>query len=160
MRTPQLNILRRRSLATSRTSLDAHDSVLSLYKDPESGRHKMSKENYEEVRGKRLPWVRYTIENSDAVYIEEELIGRSGVRRKFFYTAIVTYRHKGEEHTSYYVVLAREDGKSGIIRMVTAFPMFERDGFLHAIAMCKRYVVENRATKPESSVTVPASKET
>jgi len=144
---------------SGRTIVIDEDALKSIYKDPESGRHEKCEENYEEVRGKRLPWVRYTIDNSDAVYMEEEPLGRTGIRRKFFYTAIVTYKHKQEEHTSYYVVLVREEAKSGILRMVTAFPMFDRDGFLHAIAMSKRYVHENKENIGESTVTAPASKE-
>ena len=115
------------------------DGIKSLYKDPESGAHDVASENYEEVRGKRLPWIRQTIENSEAVYVVEESLGRSGVRRTFLYTAIITIRLQQQEQTSYYVVAVRE-GKNGILRFVTAYSMFERDGFLHAIAMAKRYV--------------------
>jgi hypothetical protein len=119
------------------------DGVKSLYKERTSGAHIVSLENYEEVRGKRLPWIRHTIENSDAVYVEEEPIGRSGIRRKYFYTAIVTFHIKEHEYTSYYVVLARE-GKNQVLKMVTAFSMFERNGFLHTIAVSQRYVQQNR----------------
>ena len=105
------------------------------------------------MRGKRLPWIRHTLEKSDAVYVEEESIGRSGVRRKFFYTAIVTIKLKNEpEQTSYYVVIVRE-GKNQNLRMVTAFSMFERDGFLHSIAVSRRHVKQNRRVgdvNPES----------
>ena len=119
------------------------DRMKSLYKDPASGDHSVASENYEEVRGKRLPWIRHTIQNSDAVYVEEEQIGRSGIRRKYFHTAIVTLRHKQQEQTSYYVVVVRE-GKNQALRMVTAFSMFEREGFLHTIAVSQRYVQQNR----------------
>jgi hypothetical protein len=118
------------------------DGMKSLYKDSTSGGHVVAPENYEEVRGKRLPWIRHTIENSDAVYVEEELIGRVGIRRKYFYTAIVTFLHKQKEFTSYYVVLVRK-GKNQALKMVTAFSMFERDGFLHTIASSQRYVEQN-----------------
>jgi hypothetical protein len=138
------------------------DGMKSLYKDPASGGHVVARENYEEVRGKRLPWIRHTIENSDAVYVEEALLGRSGIRRQYFYTAIVTLRYKGQEQTSYYVVLVRE-GKNQILRMVTAFSMFERDGFLHAIAVSERYVQRNRRVTdknlvPEQEHQIPVAK--
>src|SRR5690349_17469840 len=68
------------------------DGIRSVYKDPESGEHDISSANYEEVRGKRLPWIRHTVQNSDAVYVEEEPIGRSGIRRKYFYVATVTIK--------------------------------------------------------------------
>ncbi len=120
------------------------DGMRSLYKDPLSGAHAIAPENYEEVRGKRLPWIRHTLETSDAVYLEEELIGRTWVRKKYLYTAIVTTPlQRQPEQTSYYVVVVRE-GKNQILSMATAFSMFDRNGFLHAIAMAHRYVLQNR----------------
>jgi len=119
------------------------DGIKSLYKDPASGDHVVAPENYEAVRGKRLPWIRHTLENSDAVYVEEEPIGRIGIRRKYFYTAIVTFLHKQQEFTSYYVVLVRE-GKNQALKMVTGFSMFDRDGFLHTIASSQRYIEQNK----------------
>jgi hypothetical protein len=120
------------------------DGMNSLYKDPSSTAHVVASANYEEGRGKRLPWIRHTLENSDAVYVEDEPLGRAGIRRKYFYTAIVTTRlQRQPDQTSYYVVLVRE-GKNQILRMVTAFSMFERDGYLHTIAMSSRYVLRNR----------------
>lgn len=120
------------------------DGMRSLYKDPVSGTHDMAPENYEEVRGKRLPWIRHTLEKSDAVYVEDEPVGRTGIRRKYLYTAIATIPlQRQPEQTSYYVVVVRE-GKNQLLRMVTAFSMFDRSGFLHAIAMSRRYVLQNR----------------
>jgi hypothetical protein len=40
-------------------------------------------------------------------------------------------------------VVVRE-GKNQALRMVTAFSMFEREGFLHTIAVSQRYVQQNR----------------
>jgi hypothetical protein len=114
------------------------DGLRSLYKDPETGCHDMSSENYEEVRGKRLPWIRHTIQNSPAVYVVEELVGKSGVRRTFLYTATVTINHHGGEQASYYLVVVREGG-NGLLRLITAYSMLERKGLLHAIAMGRLY---------------------
>jgi len=123
-----------------RTVVIDDDGIKSLYKDRESGMHNVASENYEEVRGKRLPWIRHTIENSAGVYVVEESLGRAGIRRTFLYTATVTIRlQQQQEQTSYYVVAVRE-GKNDVLRFVTAYSMFNRDGFLHAIAMSKRYV--------------------
>ena len=120
------------------------DGMKSLYKDRTSGLHEVATENYEKVRGKRLPWIRHTIENSEAVYVVEESLGRAGVRRTFLYTAIVTIRlQREQEQTSYYIVAVRE-GKNAILKMVTAYTMFERDGFLHAISMSTRYAKQNK----------------
>lgn len=40
------------------------DAMKSLYKEKESGRHIVESGNYEEVRGKRLPWIRHVLRNS------------------------------------------------------------------------------------------------
>jgi hypothetical protein len=117
------------------------DGLRSLYKDPDTGWHEQTSENYEEVRGKRLPWIRYTLQNSSAVYVVEELVGRSGVRRKFLYTATVTIKLQAGEKTSYYLVVVKE-GKNDLLRLVTAYSMFERSGFLHAIAMGRLYTTQ------------------
>jgi hypothetical protein len=115
------------------------DGMQSLYKDPDTGSHTVTPENYEEVRGKRLPWIRHTLQNSPAIYVVEELLGKSGVRRTFLYTATVTIKlHEGEQ-TSYYVVVVRE-GKNNLLRLVTAYSMFKRSGLLRAIALGRLYV--------------------
>ncbi len=120
------------------------DGMKSLYKDPATGQHIDITDNYEQVRGKRLPWIRHTLENSDAVYVVEEPLGRSGIRRTYLYTAIVTIRLRNQtEQTSYYVVVVRE-GKNQVLRMITAYSMDDRDGYLHAISMSYRYVQHNR----------------
>ncbi len=51
-----------------RTIMIDEDGVRSLYKEPRSGKHVVASENYEETRGKRLPWIRHVLENSLAVY--------------------------------------------------------------------------------------------
>jgi hypothetical protein len=65
------------------------DGALSLYKELKTGRHVAKPENYEEMRGKRLPWIRHTLTNSESVYVSEEMI--AGVfRRSLLYTAVVS----------------------------------------------------------------------
>ena len=120
------------------------DGMKSLYKEPASGDHIIASCNYEEVRGKRLPWIRHTLKNSTAIYVVEETMGRSGIRRTFLYTATVSIRLQNQqEQTSYYVVVIRET-KNQILRMVTAYSMFDRGSFLHAIALSRGYVPQNK----------------
>lgn len=44
------------------------DAFKFMYKDPKTGGHDVSPENYVPSRGKRLPWIRHTIRNTDAIY--------------------------------------------------------------------------------------------
>jgi hypothetical protein len=119
------------------------DGMRSLYKDPETGAHEIESDHYEEVRGKRLPWIKHCLENSGSVYLVEESLGKAGIRRTYLYTATATIKlHGGVEQTSYYVVIVRE-GKLGRLRFITAFSMFEREGFLHTIAMGRPYVKQS-----------------
>jgi hypothetical protein len=116
------------------------DGMKSLYKDPQSGKHHVAAENYEEVRGKRLPWIKYTLTSSGAIYVSEENV-MGAFRRTYLYTAIVSIPIHPKPQTSYYVVVVRE-GKNQILRMVTAYSMFKRNRFLQIIALCKPYAYE------------------
>jgi len=120
-----------------RTILIDEDGMASLYKEPESGRHVMASANYEEGRGKRLPWIRHTLEKSNAVYVIEETV--QGIfRRTYLYSAIVSIPLEPKPQTSYYVVVVRE-GKNHSLKFVTAYSMFKRNRFLTIIALSGRY---------------------
>lgn len=111
------------------------DGMKSLYKDPVSGKHHVATENYEDVRGKRLPWIRFTLEHSTAIYVAEETI--AGVfRRSFLYTAIVSIPIKPKPQVSYYVVVVREE-KNGNLRFLTAYSMFKRNKFLSVLSLSR-----------------------
>jgi len=115
-----------------------NDVIKSLYKDPATGAHEVLTENYEQGRGKRLPWVRHTLKNSPAIYMSEELIGGM-FRRTFLYTAIATIPLKEQKsEIQYYVIPVRED-KNKNLRMITAYSMSKRNRFLAIIALSKLY---------------------
>ena len=115
------------------------DAMKSLYKEEGTGKHIVDPENYEQVRGKRLPWIRFTIQGSRAIYVAEETFGGS-FRRTFLYTGIATIPLQLQKpQVSYYIIPVRE-GKNGNLRMVTAYSMFTRNKFLSRIALSKPYV--------------------
>jgi hypothetical protein len=59
----------------------------SLYKEKYTGKHLIAPENYEPVRGKRLPWIREVIGKARSIYRVDEVVhGR--FRRTYLYTAI------------------------------------------------------------------------
>jgi len=113
------------------------DGVKSLYKDQDSGKHIVSTENYEQGRGKRLPWIRYAIQNSEAIYVSEGTV-QGSFRRAYLYTATVSIPIQPKAQVSYYIVVARED-KNGNLRLVTAYSMLKRNKFLNIIEPCYRY---------------------
>jgi hypothetical protein len=110
------------------------DGISSLYKDASTGRHVVASENYEAVRGKRLPWIRHALINSTSIYVNEEQISGT-FRRSFLYFSTVSIPLAGRApQTEYHVVVVRE--KAGALRMVTAYGMFERDSLLKSIERC------------------------
>ena len=82
----------------------------SLYKETGTGKHVVALQNYEEVRGKRLPWVRHVLEKSRSVFRVDENVG--GVfRRTFLYTAISSIPLRGKApQKAYFMVVVSEDG--------------------------------------------------
>jgi hypothetical protein len=125
------------------------DGVKSMYKEKETERHVIAPENYEEVRGKRLPWIRYTLAKSSAIYVNEETVSGS-FRRSFLYTAIVsvplspkTGQPIPNPQISYYVVVVREM-RSGELEFVTAYSMFKLNKFLSMIATAKIFDPKGR----------------
>lgn len=113
------------------------DGIKSLYKEPGSGKHIVATENYEAVRGKRLPWIRYTLENSNAIYVNEETVHQV-FRRSFLYTAIVSIPLDPKPQTSYYVAVVREE-KNEALGFVTAYSMFKLNSFLGVLALSRPF---------------------
>ncbi|HEV7673876.1 MAG TPA: hypothetical protein VGQ12_05035 [Candidatus Angelobacter sp.] len=113
------------------------DGMRSLYKDPESGKHIVAAENYEEGRGKRLPWIRFTLQNSHAIYVSDKRIN-GAFRRVFLFTAIVSIPLDPKPQVSYYVVVVRER-KNGDLQFVTAYSMFQINKFLSIIALTSQF---------------------
>ena len=112
------------------------DGMRSLYKDPETGKHLVRSDNYEEVRGKRLPWIRHALMNSESDYISEETIAGS-FRRSFLYTAVVSVPNTSDPQ--YYVVVVREHAGrlDAEYSFLTAYTMLKRNRFLQIIEKCR-----------------------
>ena len=111
------------------------DAMKSLYKDKCTGGHVVADENYEEVRGKRLPWIRHVLTYTKAIFEKEETV-HGTFRRTFLYTAIVSIPLGAKAQISYYIVVVSQGGNKEL-RMVTAYSMFDRNKFLKAIATAR-----------------------
>jgi len=112
-------------------------SMNSLYKEAGTGKHIVATENYEQARGKRLPWIRNALQKSAAIYVSEEKVSGS-FRRTFLYTGIASIPLGQEAETEYYVVPVRE-GKNDL-RMTTAYSMTKRSRFVKMLALTIPYV--------------------
>ncbi len=106
-------------------------SMRSLYKDHATGRHEIDSENYEELRGKRLPWIRDVLAKSTSVYLVEEMIGGKP-HKTYLYTGIASIPLSQDDAVNYFIVVGKEDANRNM-RFVTAYPVFEYDKFLSRI---------------------------
>jgi hypothetical protein len=111
--------------------------LISLYKEPVTGKHHVAPENYEFIRGKRLPWIRHVLRNSPSIYLAEEK-ARGEFRRSYLYTSLVTVPFTGGRIESYFLVVVREE--NGVLRFVTAFPIGRHNGFLARIEPCAPFL--------------------
>ncbi len=103
----------------------------SLYKEQYTGKHLIAPENYEPVRGKRLPWIRHVIEKAKSVYRVDEIV-HGKFRRTFLYTAISSIPLTPKPDIAYFMVVVSED-PNGNLRFVTAYHIPSHNRFLSRI---------------------------
>jgi hypothetical protein len=115
----------------SRTIRIEDSGLRSIYKEKYSGKHLVAPENYEQVRGKRLPWIRHVIVNSKSVYKVDEFVGGK-FRRTYLYTSIATIPLKGSADHAYFVVVVREDPNANLW-FVPAYHIQSHNRFLSRI---------------------------
>jgi len=103
----------------------------SLYKEQYTGKHLIAPENYEPVRGKRLPWIRHVIQKAKSVYRVDEIV-HGKFRRTFLYTAISSIPLASKPDIAYFMVVVSED-PNGNLRFVTAYHIPSHNRFLSRI---------------------------
>ena len=103
----------------------------SLYKEKYTGKHLVAPENYEPVRGKRLPWIRHVLERSKSIYQVDEIV-RGKFRRTLLYTAIASIPLLPKPDVAYFMVVVSED-PNGNLRFVTAYHVPSHNRFLSRI---------------------------
>lgn len=104
------------------------DGLRSLYKEQGTGKHVVATDNYEQGRGKRLPWVRHILTNAESIYMVEETVS-GAFRRSFLYFGVVSIPLDEKAQTAHHVVVVREN-KNGYFRLLTAYSVFNRNRFL------------------------------
>lgn len=104
--------------------------LASLYKDRYTGKHQIAPENYEPMRGKRLPWVPHVLGKTPWIYrIDEDVRGK--FQRSYLYTALVTIPLAARPIDRYFIVVVREE--NGARRYLTAFEVGSHNAFLKRI---------------------------
>lgn len=111
------------------------DAIDFLFKDPKTGKHDtdLLKQNYQETRGKRLPWIRFILQNTEEVYEFQDH------RQNLFVTY---YAGTGMVPTSegkianYFLIVTHKRG-GGPIELKTAFFMEEEQDMLKKICLCR-----------------------
>lgn len=116
------------------------DGIVFLYKEAKTDKHIVSSENYVESRGKRLHWIRPTIEQTEEIY---EIHEQNWTSYYYVGTFIVPYTDEmtGEKVTRenyLFVVVRKEPDKS--LKFVTAYPIETYEQFLKRIEPAHLYV--------------------
>jgi hypothetical protein len=107
------------------------EGMRTLYKERGSGKHIIDTENYEQPRGKRLPWIPHVLRNSRSVYVvDERVFGK--FRRSHVYTALASIPQNCQAIGSYFLVVVSEDGNKRL-RFLTAYAVDNFNRFLTCI---------------------------
>jgi len=108
--------------------IDLEDGVKFMYKDYARNVHEMKSEYYLAHRGKRLPWIRHTVQNSTNIYTRID-----GVQREVMYLNkydIPDYSQ--ESNKCYWAVIVKKNRKDKIVpyNFRTAFPILKYNRLL------------------------------
>jgi hypothetical protein len=106
----------------------------SLYKDRYTGKHQVAAENYESIRGKRLPWIRHVLSGTRAIFQADEYI-QGKFQRSYLYSSLASIPTQDGMKHSYFIVVVRERGNQ-VLRFVTAYPISSHNRFLKRMEEC------------------------
>lgn len=118
------------------------DGIKFLYKNPKTGKHEVDPKNYDETRGKRIPWLKHTIDNTKEIYEEREEFWTT-----FYYVG--TFKvplRDGTEKINYFLVIIRKE-KNQPRRFKTAYPIFKSSELLKRIERSHPYLPMQKAAE-------------
>lgn len=118
------------------------DGIEFLYKNPKTGKHEIDPKNYDETRGKRIPWLRHTIENTKEIYEEREESWST-----FYYvgTFKILSRDKSEK-INYFLIIVRQE-KNHPRKFKTAYPIFKSSELLKRIEPSHPYLPAQKSAE-------------
>ncbi len=110
-----------------------------LYKQAGTGEHIINSDNYERIRGKRLHWIKPTIEQTEEIYENHE---RNWTSYYYIGTFIIPYTDdkSGEKlvkENYLFIVVRKEADKS--LKFITAYPIDKYGQFLKRIESAHPY---------------------
>ena len=111
--------------------VDLEDGVKFMYKNPKTGGHEIKKEFYIPSRGKRLPWIKHTLQNTNNVYIHEDDKWREIMYINKYHQTLL-YE---EAQKCYWIVIVKKNRKDKIApyKFKTAFPVFKYNSLLQRL---------------------------
>jgi hypothetical protein len=109
-----------------------------LYKEKGTGKHAIDPENYESIRGKRLPWIRHVLSNSRSIY-QADAYPHGKLRRSYLYASLVSIPTPSGPANAYFIVVVSEN-PNGLLTFVTAYPIDRHNKFLKRIEECTPFV--------------------
>jgi len=115
------------------------EAIRFMYKDSKTQEHSISSENYEEIRAKRLPWIRETLRHAKEIY---EVTEKNGMKYLYVREYKVIFKNqdgKIDSNINYFLIVVRkETGKP--LRFITAFPIDRYVNLLRQIEPGHPYV--------------------
>lgn len=111
-----------------RIHIDLDDGVKFMYKNYEEDIHEMKSEYYLPNRGKRLPWIRYAIQNTANIYTKID-----GEQREIMYLCKYDLpNYDNEDNECYFAVIIKKNHKDKIspYNFRTAFTIFKYNNLL------------------------------
>lgn len=126
----------------------SEDGLKHLYKEDVSGKHVIATDNFMPMRAKRLPWIRWTIQNTREIYKKRD-------NNWIVYGYVQTFRVplKPSSVANYFLVIIRKKDRQAPLELVTSYHMEDHEDFLKRIEDFQPFVF----SEPQSEMFTDAS---
>ena len=103
--------------------IDLDDGVKFMYKNPDTQSHEIKSEYYQPWRGKRLPWIKHTLNNTTNIYTKID----RGDREIMYISKYDLPTYDEYSNKCYWVVIVKKNKKDKVspYNFKTAFPIFK-----------------------------------
>ena len=137
------DVLRKEYKFNSDSKIILDENSKRLICKDSSGRHILAKDNYVETRGKRLPFIKNSLENLNHCY---EIIQEPGKEEQLMIINQYRYPVKIDTYNyEYFVMILRRFGASSKeYRLITAFSVYLYRGILRKIAFAKKRLLVHK----------------
>ena len=122
------------------------EGMRHLYKESETGDHVVHPDNFQPIRAKRMPWIRWTLQNTLEVYIQEVRKERGAPPWHIFgYVQSFLIPHRDREtgtetrNRNYLFVVVRRKKKDGLLEFVTAYHFDDHETLLKRVGAFDPY---------------------